>query len=68
MYTGLLKTKLIILKTKNMKVFKNFQKAINYKKYDIMILSNPTSEHIKYAIEGIKKKSIFILRNLYQIL
>tara|TARA_B100001093_G_C26847445_1_gene1023527 strand:- start:1465 stop:2466 length:1002 start_codon:yes stop_codon:yes gene_type:complete len=52
-------------KINNIEIFSNFDKAINKKKYDLMILANPTSEHIKYAIKGAKKKiNIYIEKPL----
>ena len=52
-------------KIKNAKIFSNFNKALNQKNYNLMILANPTSEHINYAIKGAKKKiNIYIEKPL----
>ena len=52
-------------KIKKIKIFSNFNKAILKKKYDLMVLANPTSEHINYAIKGARKKiNIYIEKPL----
>lgn len=40
---------------KNIKIIKNLNKALSTTKYNFMILANPTSEHIDYAIKGAEK-------------
>ena len=52
-----LKNKTNYPKLKNVKVLSNFYKAINSKKYNLIILANPTSEHINYAIKVAQKKT-----------
>lgn len=42
--------------SKKINIIKNLPSALDNKKYDLMILSNPTSEHVKYALKGAKKK------------
>lgn len=42
--------------SKKLKIFNNFKEALNYKRYNLIIISNPTSEHVRYALKCIKKK------------
>ena len=42
--------------SKKIKLIQNFDLAIAEKKFNLIILSNPTSEHIKFAIKCVKKK------------
>lgn len=41
--------------SKKIKLIQNFDLAITEKKFNLIILSNPTSEHIKFAIKCVKK-------------
>ncbi len=41
---------------KKIKIFKNFNDAIKKNNFNLMILANPTSEHINYAIKGASNK------------
>lgn len=50
---------------KKLKIFKNFKEAIKNNKYNLMILANPTSEHMNYAIKAAKEKiNIYIEKPL----
>ena len=52
-------------KLKNIRFFSDFDKAVNEKNYKLMVLANPTSEHLNYAIKGAKKNiNIFIEKPL----
>lgn len=52
-------------KIKNLNILKNFNEAIKKNKYDLMILANPTSDHINYAIKAAKEKiNIYIEKPL----
>tara|TARA_E500000178_G_scaffold344006_1_gene391605 strand:+ start:142 stop:1143 length:1002 start_codon:yes stop_codon:yes gene_type:complete len=41
-------------KINNINILKNYDEALRKKKYDLIILANPTSKHINYAIKGAK--------------
>ena len=50
---------------KKIKIFKNFNDAIKKNNFNLMILANPTSEHINYAIKGASNKiNIYIEKPL----